>query len=261
MPVKKGYKHSLERNKKISMALKGRPKSIDHTRKMVETRKKNGNYVAYNKGKKGLYKASEETKNKMSISQTGRKHTEETRKKIGESNKGKHSNYTSSEETRMKISLKLKGRKFSTEHKSKLSEAQKGEKSHMWGKKLKDETKIKLSDYHKNNPIRYWLGRKMPEEMRKKMGEARKGEKNPAWLGGKSFELYGFEWTKLLKHSIRTRDCFICKICKKNGYVVHHIDYDKKNCNPDNLITLCNSCHAKTNKNRDYWINFFKNEN
>lgn len=35
------------------------------------------------------------------------------------------------------------------------------------------------------------------------------------------------------------------------------IDYDKDNLDPNNLISLCNSCHAKTNKNRDYWINLF----
>ena len=38
----------------------------------------------------------------------------------------------------------------------------------------------------------------------------------------------------------------------------NHIDYDKLNCNPDNLISLCNSCHSKTNYNRNYWINYFE---
>ena len=86
------------------------------------------------------------------------------------------------------------------------------------------------------------------------------GSDNPSWQGGKSYEMYGFDWTDLLKHSIRTRDCFVCQICKKNGWVVHHIDYNKKNNNPNNLITLCNSCHSKTNGNRNYWIKYF-NEN
>jgi len=40
---------------------------------------------------------------------------------------------------------------------------------------------------------------------------------------------------------------------------VHHIDYNKYNLNPDNLITLCVSCHSKTNHNREKWINHFKN--
>ena len=79
-------------------------------------------------------------------------------------------------------------------------------------------------------------------------------------MGGKSFQLYGFEWTSLLKHSIRTRDCFVCQICKKNGYIVHHIDYNKFNNNLDNLITLCQSCHMKTNFKREYWIKYFNNK-
>jgi len=47
------------------------------------------------------------------------------------------------------------------------------------------------------------------------------------------------------------------KICGKLqgdiAHPVHHIDYNKKNCNLDNLITLCINCHAKTNYNREYW--------
>jgi hypothetical protein len=31
-------------------------------------------------------------------------------------------------------------------------------------------------------------------------------------------------------------------------------NYNKKNNVPDNLITLCNSCHTKTNWNRDHWL-------
>jgi hypothetical protein len=85
-----------------------------------------------------------------------------------------------------------------------------------------------------------------------------KGKLCPAWKGGLSFEPYTTDWTKTLKHSIRERDHFVCQICYKNGWYVHHINYDKKNCNPDNLITLCHSCHTKTNHNRNYWINYFK---
>ena len=95
-------------------------------------------------------------------------------------------------------------------------------------------------------------------EIKKILSDALKGEKCHFWRGGKSYELYGFDWTELLRHSIRTRDCFVCQICKKNGWIVHHIDYNKKNNNPDNLITLCQSCHSKTNGNRKYWIKFLQ---
>ena len=36
---------------------------------------------------------------------------------------------------------------------------------------------------------------------------------------------------------------------------VHHINYDKQNCDLDNLIVLCASCHTRTNvSNRPMWI-------
>lgn len=89
-----------------------------------------------------------------------------------------------------------------------------------------------------------------------------KKEKNPNWRGGLSFFPYSVDWTKTLKRSIRERDKYICQLCGASQgnreFSVHHIDYDKKNCNPRNLITLCLKCHLKTNFNRDYWKQYFK---
>lgn len=89
------------------------------------------------------------------------------------------------------------------------------------------------------------------------------GENHCQWRGGKSFEPYTTDWTKTLKRSIRERDKYTCWVCDKlqteEVFCVHHIDYNKENCNPDNLITLCRSCHIKTNHNREYWINYFNN--
>jgi 5-methylcytosine-specific restriction endonuclease McrA len=80
-------------------------------------------------------------------------------------------------------------------------------------------------------------------------------------LGGSSFEPYSVDWTDTLKKSIRERDRYTCQICGKEPSIcVHHIDYNKKNCNPDNLITLCVGCHSKTNHSIDKWINYFKSE-
>jgi len=84
------------------------------------------------------------------------------------------------------------------------------------------------------------------------------GSNNPGWKGGKSFEPYTTDWTETLRRSIRERDHYICQLCSKYGNTVHHIDYNKKNCNTDNLITLCKGCNSKVNKNRGYWINYFK---
>lgn len=118
-----------------------------------------------------------------------------------------------------------------------------------WWKKLENRKKQSLS--HK--------GYKASKETKKKMSESRKGDKHWNWKNGISCEPYSSEWTKVLKHSIRIRDFFTCKICEKRGWVVHHIDYNKKNCDPNNLITLCSSCHSKTNYKREYWIKFFNN--
>jgi 5-methylcytosine-specific restriction endonuclease McrA len=38
---------------------------------------------------------------------------------------------------------------------------------------------------------------------------------------------------------------------------IHHIDYNKKNCKKNNLVTLCQSCHSKAGVNRDYWYAYY----
>lgn len=43
---------------------------------------------------------------------------------------------------------------------------------------------------------------------------------------------------------------------KIKSFVLH---YNKKNCNPINLISLHRNCHTKTNHNRNYWTKYFKN--
>ena len=39
---------------------------------------------------------------------------------------------------------------------------------------------------------------------------------------------------------------------------IHHVDYNKLNSVPNNLIALCRRCHNKTNKSRTIWIKHFK---
>jgi len=92
-------------------------------------------------------------------------------------------------------------------------------------------------------------------------GLAHSGENSPSWKGGKSFEPYTVNWTKTLRRSIRERDKYICQLCHKEqgdrALAVHHIDYDKANNDPNNLISLCESCHGKTNEQRDMWTRYF----
>lgn len=183
----------------------------------------------------------------------------ETRRKISEARlkRKKRLGYINSPETRKKISKTLMGHIMSEEQKRKMSEINKG-------KKLSEEHKGKLSKALKGNvPWNKGKTGVYSEANLKRMSEALKGNKNPLWQGGKSFEPYTVDWTATLKRSIRERDHYICQLCGKpqgdRALDVHHIDYHKKNCNPDNLISLCHSCHLKTNYNRKDWTNYFQN--
>ena len=89
-------------------------------------------------------------------------------------------------------------------------------------------------------------------------------EKHWNWQGGKSFEPYDKTFNNKFKRAIRKRDNQICMLCfvhreKLNRVLdVHHINYDKLMSIPQNCISLCNSCHPKTNQNREHWIKFFQ---
>ena len=107
------------------------------------------------------------------------------------------------------------------------------------------------------------LGCKMSLEARQKISKANQGEKNTFWRGGVNRE-YPQEWGNVLRESIRNRDgnqCQICGVpqiecCRKLD--VHHIDEDKKNINPQNLITVCRKCHLKGRFNVQYWKEKFQ---
>ena len=81
------------------------------------------------------------------------------------------------------------------------------------------------------------------------------GENNPNWRGGSSYDDYKGSFTESLRLKIKSRDDFQCQVCgnTEGDIHVHHIDYQKSNYDDMNLITLCNSCHSKTNGNRQYW--------
>lgn len=118
---------------------------------------------------------SKETKRKISEARNGKKHSEESNKKLSESLKGR----LLSEETKQKMSKFQKGRKHSEKTKRKISEAKKGMLNPMFGKignkhpnfgkKLSKETKQKLSEINK--------GKKHTEESKRKMSERKKGKK------------------------------------------------------------------------------------
>jgi len=163
----------------------------------------------------------------------------------------------------------------------------KGDKHHMkkeeqkqWFKinnpMFKKETKEKISEirkeWHRKNPD-FLKGDKNPmfthnidfkgdKNPNYGNGDKISGEKHWNWQGGKSFEPYCQIWTKEYKEEIKERDNYQCKnfSCegKTQGLCVHHIDYNKKNCHPLNLITLCISCNTKANFNRGFWKNYYE---
>ena len=215
----KGLKRSDETKRKISEGLKGRTLSKAHCKNISKAKKG----TSYNLSKEQRRKHSERmqgTKNPF----YGRQHTKETKEYLRDF----QSKRTLSKETREKIGKTSKGRMPSIETRIKMSKSKQGINNLNYGKVYTEAEKIRFGS---------------PKES------------HPNWKGGISFEPYSPEWTDDLKESIKKRDNYECKNPKCNGkgnqLTVHHIDYNKKNCLLENLITLCNSCNAKANYNRN----------
>jgi len=80
-----------------------------------------------------------------------------------------------------------------------------------------------------------------------------KGENHPKYKGNiKQRYSYPSIFYKIRKDIIKIHNGE-CLICGNPASSVHHIDYDKENNYIDNLVLLCNRCHAKTNTNREEW--------
>ena len=96
------------------------------------------------------------------------------------------------------------------------------------------------------------------------------GKKSWSYIHGKGYEPYTSKFTQKLKDQIRKRDnykCQNCNITEKEHLErydkvldIHHIDYNKQNCNEENLISLCRPCNIKANTNRKYWQECFRKE-
>jgi len=204
-------------------------------------------------------------------------HTLEARAKMSAARKGKPSpkgmlGKTVSLITRAKIRKARLGKVVSDETREKLRQANLGKISSLQGipRSLEIREKIRKSllghlvfDETREKMRRANLGKHLSEETKEKIRQAHLGEKCYNWQGGISFEEYSTAWTEALKEAIRKRDQHTCQLCGrpqvefKKKLDIHHIDYDKKNLDTENLISLCHRCHMKTNYNRAEWIRFF----
>lgn len=150
-----------------------------------------------------------------------------------------------------------KGKHLSFKHRKNIGKVIKGRKlSISWRRKISlNHANVK----GKNNPF---YGKKHSKKSLRKQSLSHGGT-------GISHEnnLYSNKFSDILKTSIRERDNHQCQICGKlqskfKGFFkkldVHHIDYDKNNLDPLNLISLCHKCHMQTNGNRDIYQEYFK---
>ncbi len=120
-------------------------------------------------------------------------------------------------EVNAKISNALKGRKFTPEHLAKIGMTSRGRVHSL-------ETRAKMS------------------------ASAHKGPDHHAWTGGRG--TYPVGWTGVARR-IRKRDGGSCLICGTNKFApwkgadIHHLDENKSNLEPNNLVSLCRACHKK----------------
>lgn len=207
---------------------------------------------------------SPESIQKMSDAKKGKHLSEEHRRKISESCKNP------SEETRKKMSAAHKGKPLSEECRRRISEVKKGvprgeevcRRMSVVSKKLMEDPEIrkKISESLK--------GRSLTDECKKKISAALKGkfrgEKHPNWQGGISFEPYCVKFNKEFKERVRAFFRYKCLECgePQNGekLAIHHVNFNKKTCCDNStpmFVPLCNSCHGKTGRNREYWRQHF----
>jgi hypothetical protein len=188
--------------------------------------------------------------------------------------------YKASEEARRKISKALTGRKLSKEHIANM-------KASLKGRVHSEETRRKIgvansvalkgstNGFQKGCkwPSNFKKGHKLSKKAIEKMSATKKGipwsearrkaqpnrPKKPVIKNGREYHSLWHELRKI----IYKRDKWLCQECGKHCHkniACHHIDYDITNNDLSNLITLCTSCHAKTNFKRENWIIHYKNK-
>lgn len=198
-----------------------------------------------------------EVRERLSAGQMGRTVSEETREKIRKSNKETWAD----EELRKEHSDLMKEAMNQPETRAQLAEIHSSEE---WSRRMRE---LMLDVWADPEQRRHRLERmaevRQTEEYKRNLRDnIRRGPDHPNWRGGYAKGPYGPGYTHALRRAVRERDSFTCMLCgigeeeSSVPHSVHHIDYDKYNNTADNLITLCVSCHGKTNVNREHWQRF-----
>jgi hypothetical protein len=235
---------------------------------------------------------TEETKQKISISNTGKKRTKEQLETLSKSHKGRvawNKGLSASDETKKKMSISRKKQIRTPETVKKIADKNRGKKRSVEfcvrnaelqrGRKQTPETIAKRVQSQKGKPKKPHsgdsrIGTHRPIEVRKKISDKLSGSNNPKWKGGISNISYCFKFNDIFKEYIRNkfnRTCFICNKHEENNVTktgkiiklsIHHVDYDKLDiCNGKSwpFVPLCMQCHGKTSNNRWYWFNLLIN--
>jgi len=295
---RKGYKHSEETKRKISKGNKGKKLSEETKRKISKGSKgkilSEEHKLKLRNNFKGR-KHTLESRQKMSEVQKGRITSEETKKKQSEAKKGIKNFYFGkhrTEETKRKISKSNKGKisivknyEILIKSVSPLKKCGCGcnvftkwnKRKQQWSDYLNghsrrnkahsEETKKRLSIVRTGRPSNR-KGEIMSQETRILISCTKLNLSRNEWKGFANAQSYCDAWKdKEYKEDIRKRDDCKCKnpdcnyISTNKVLDIHHIDYNRKNCAPDNLITLCRSCNTKANYKREYWQEYYQEKN
>ena len=161
-----------------------------------------------------------------------------------------------------------KGEKHSSETKLKMSKSSR-RLSTRKGIKHTEESRKKMSIWHKSHPYSHWKGREIPKESKEKMSKTRRGRrftlqhrqnlsaslKLARPRKGLTHELdlirTSFEY-RLWRKAVFERDNYTCIWCKQRGVELNadHIKpfrhYPELRFAIDNGRTLCVACHKTT---------------
>ena len=236
-------------------------------------------YKDKDKEKEKEYQRKYRENNKEKISERGKEYRERLENKVRDKlyyqkNKERIKAKRKERDTRPEAKAKKKesDKKYSKKNKEKIKVRRKKYQQRpeikAKAKKYQQRPEVKAKAREKENKRRKKLGlpsvHKMgSEEYKKQISATQQGIDIEDW-NGFSKKQYDQNWTLEFRRAIRKRDNQVCMLCGihreklTKALDVHHIDYNKLNTTKENCVSLCCSCHSKTQTNREEWKRFFQ---